>query len=69
MKSIMIHKAIEKEQHRVRQLIKQYEKCGPSGEFAADAMERVLQQTAAAIASGDDCKIIESYERLKGFIR
>lgn len=65
----MLHKAIEKEQYRIRQLIKQYEKCGPSGEFAADAMERALQQTAAAIASKDDCKIIEAYERLKGFIK
>lgn len=65
----MLHKALEKEQYRIRQLIAQYESCGPTGEFAADMMEQALQQSAAAIASGEECKIITAYERLKGFIK
>lgn len=68
-KPMMIHAAINKQIRRVRELIATYEKTGPSGAFAADMMERALQQAAAAIASKDDCKIIEAYERLKGFIK
>ena len=69
MNTNMLHKALEKEQERIRQLIEQYESCGPSGEFAADIMKRALQQSAQSIASGETCQIITAYERLKGFIK
>ena len=54
-----------KQQARVRELLKEYQKI-PTGAFGEEMMEEALRQAEEAMASGDCVRILQAYERLRG---
>ncbi len=58
--------ALAREQHRVRELIKEYKAIGPSGNFCREVLKRKLANAESAIESGDLKGMCEAYIILKG---
>lgn len=57
--------ALPAEQHRVRELLKEYYAIGPAGLFGAEISQDALQQADQAVVSGDTVKMLEALKRLQ----
>lgn len=57
--------AFPAEQERVRELLVEYEKIGPSGAFGAMMLRQVLKEADAASMSGDVVRMLRAYEAMK----
>lgn len=55
---------IQKEQARVREVLKQYESI-PQGAFGAVMLKQALKNSEKAIAEGDTIKMLSCYQELK----
>jgi hypothetical protein len=57
---------IQAEQARVRELLKEYEKIGPTGMFGTMMLKQALQHGDKSIASGDVVDMLAAHAELKG---
>lgn len=53
------------EQARVRELLVEYRRLGPTGVFGATMIDAALRRADAAVMSGDVVAMIRSFEELK----
>ena len=55
-----------KEQARVRELLKEYQKIGPNGAFGAAQLEMTLQRADKAALGGDLVEMIAVFKEMEG---
>ncbi|MEY2855659.1 MAG: hypothetical protein RL030_2791 [Pseudomonadota bacterium] len=53
------------EQARVREVLRQYEACGPGGELGAMFIRQTLKRADQAAISGDVIEMIRAFQEMK----